>query len=107
MQGKSETFYVDSNTIETERNKPSRGSAKGRNPNTKTENSSTRSDFRCFECERKGHYASICPTRKLRLESEKKIERASDKFPETPNKKQPSCGKRRGNRQPPKPSENS
>ena len=71
-KGKSETFYIDSNTVATERNKPSRGSARGRNPNTETENSSSRSDFRSFECEGKGHYASICPTRKLRLESEKR-----------------------------------
>jgi hypothetical protein len=106
-KGKSETFYVDSNTVATERSKPSRSSAKGRNPNTRTENSLSRSDFRCYECEGKGHYASICPTRKLRLESEKKGKRISDKVPETPNKKQPSRGKWRGNRQLRKPSENS
>ena len=52
-KGKSKTFYVDSNTVATERNKPSRGSARGRNPNTETENSSSRSDFRFLSAKAK------------------------------------------------------
>ena len=101
--GKNETFYVDSNNVATERNKPRESSARGRNPSN--ENSPSSSDFRCFECEGKGHYASICPTRKQRLESEKKKERKSDRAPETPKEK--SRKKWRGNRQLRKPSENS
>jgi septal ring-binding cell division protein DamX len=95
-KGKSETFYVDSNTEEKDRKKTSRRSA----------NKTSRSDIRCFECVGKGHYANLCPTRKLRLESNRKTEPKSAKVSEAPSRKESGRGKWRGNRQPRKPSEN-
>jgi hypothetical protein len=106
-KGKSVTFYVDwktkshSNTEEKDRKKTCRGSARGRNSNK-----ASRSDIRCFECEGKCHYDNLCPTSRLRLESESKSEQKSVKVSEAPFNKEPGRGKWRGNRQPRKPSIN-
>ncbi len=103
-KSKMETFYVNSTTRETDRLNPSRGRARGRNTNT--DKNSSASDFRCFECGGKGHYANSCPTRKQRLESVKKKEQESYKTPESQIRNEKSRGRRRGNRQPHKPSGN-